>query len=216
MQSATILQPLFASWPGFTALLVLPVIVRILAPGLFKRHLGEMRVLSALRGLDPATYRHFHNLELPHPAGSGTLCIPHVVVSPFGIFAISACRHRGRLDGSSPCPKWLPRLHQRHHRNPLDQNQLHVDALMNFLRIPEPPFHPVIVFMGGSGFKFPLSGVVQADSLIPWLRRHTVTMLDSSMLSRAVSRLEQQQDSLKREAVDDKLQLHTLHVRHAA
>lgn len=214
MDNTTKLQLLFASWPVIAALLVLLVIAKVLIWSSIRRHYGELRILSALRGLDPATYRHFPNLQLPHPTERGNLRIPHVVVSPFGIFVIDTSRHRGRITGSEHRPEWIQRLHFRRclFNNPLHQNRLHVDALMNFLRLPDPPFHPVVVFTGNCEFKSPLPGIVLADGLFPWIRRHTVTMLDPGMVARSATLLTELQNALNRPTEPAP---HSLHVRQA-
>lgn len=216
MDTASIHQLLFTSWPGFAALLVILALVKILAPAFFRKQLGEMRVVSALRGLDTATYHHFHDLELPHPTGQGSVRIEHVVVSPYGVFVVGTTRRRGWITGTAHEPEWIQRLHFRRSRfqNPLQPQRDKVDALMQFLRLPDPPFHPLLVFTRDCAFKNPQPGIVLRDSLISTIRRHTVTMLDAAMVRRAVSRLADLQESLNREAAE-KPQLHALHVRQA-
>jgi restriction system protein len=217
MHTATILQLLFASWPGFASLLVLSALVRFLAPVFLKDHLGGMRVLSALRGLDTATYRHFQDLHLPNPAGRGTTRIEQVVVSPFGIIVIGTTRrHAWILDAEQQWP-WVRRI--LHHRNrfhdPLLQHRIKVDALARFLNLPDPPFLPLVVFTRDCVFRTPRPGAVPAHDLVHWIRSHKVTLLDPSMVRRAVSRLAEHQDSLNLKATE-KPQLHSLHVRPAA
>lgn len=201
MQTATTSRSVH--WSGFTSL--------------FSRNgFGEMRVLSALRGLDPAAYRHFHNLDLPHPTERGTLRIEHVVVSQFGVFVIKTTKRRGWISGFEHDPEWVQLVHRRRNRiqNPLLQNRVMVDALMKFLKLPDPAFLPMVVFLRDCQFKSPLPGTVVHSHLVPWIRRHTVTLLDAHAAARAVSSLEAHQNPLNPEAAG-KLQLHTLHVRQA-
>jgi hypothetical protein len=216
MHSATILQHLFASWSGFAALLATLILVRILAPVIQLRRLDAMRVPSALRGLDPATYRHFPDLQVPLPDGRGTLRIEHIVVSPFGIFMIDTTQRRGHSHQFTRGPEWFLRV--LHRRNGfldlmLDQ-RARVDALMKFLKLPDPPFRPVVVCLRGCAMQAASPEIVPADSLIHWIRQHKVTILDPRMVARSLARLEGLQETLHRETAE-KPQLHALHVRQA-
>jgi hypothetical protein len=86
--------------------------------------------------------------------------------------------------------------------------------LMKFLILPDPPFHPVVAFPQICEFKNPHPAIIPCDSLIAWIRRRRVTMLDSSMLRKAASRLEAHEESRERKSAAAP-QLHVLHVRQA-
>lgn len=216
MVTATILHSLLANWLGVAGPLVLVALVRIVVPVFLRDRFGEMRVLSALRGLDPATYRHFQNIQLPHPIGRGDSRIEHVVVSNLGIFVIATTKRRGWIFGAEHEPEWVQLFYRQRSRfkNPLLRNQLMVDALKRLLDVPGQAFQPAVVFIHDCETGSPLPGIVRHDALISWIRRHTDTMLDPYLVRRAVSRLEELQNPLNPEAAD-KLQLHTLHVRQA-
>lgn len=216
MHTATMLQSLFASWYGLAALLGSLALVRILAPVFQLRRLDSMRVPSALRGLDPATYRHFPDLQVPLPHGGGTLRIEHVVVSPYGIFVIETTHRRGHAHRFTRGPQWFQRflLRRSSFHDVLENHRAKVDAMMGFLKLPDPPFHPVLVCLRGCAVQTPPTGVVPADSLIHWIRQRKVTILDPSMVARSAARLDGLQESLHRDAAE-KPQLHALHVRQA-
>lgn len=216
MHTATTRQPLLASWPGIGTLLAFIALVRITATAFFKDHFGEMRVLSSLRGLDPAHYHHLHNLHLPHPTTPGTIEIEHVVVSQTGIFVIETTRHQGGISSNEHPPKWVQWFrHQRSHfQNPLQRNQLVIDALAQVLSLPDTAFHPAQVLLRDLDLKPTVPGILLHDSLIPWVRQRKEILLDPHSVTRAISSLEGYQHRHPTIAVD-KLQLHTLHIREA-
>jgi hypothetical protein len=71
------LEPFFNvllhNWPGLACMLGILVLIKILASPTFKGWFGEKMVLRGLRKLDPAQYRVFHDLYLPHPSEQGTM-----------------------------------------------------------------------------------------------------------------------------------------------
>jgi hypothetical protein len=216
MHTATTLQPLLATWPGIAALLALTALVKIIARVFFNDRFSEMRVLSSLRGLDPARYRHFHNLHLPHPTTPGTIRIEHVVVSQTGIFVIETTRRRGWISGTEHEPEWVQLFHRqrRHFQNPLKRNEVMVSALAQILTLPDSAFHPVHVFLRDCDLKPTVPGILLHDSLIPWIRRQKEILLDPHSVGRAISNLEAHQHPDSHGAVS-KIQLHTLHIREA-
>ena len=214
MHPATLVPSLLAGWPGFAALLLCIVLAKAVITLTASRRYREMRVSSALRGLDTATYRHFPGLRLPHPDERRPVRIPHVVVSPFGIFVIDTVRRRGSIFGTEYDARWTQRLrfHTRRIANPMRRNRIHVEALMAYLDLPDPPFRPLVVFTNPCILETPHPDVVPTDQLIPWLRRHKVTILDSSMVARADARLADLRDALNRPT---ETQPHELHVTQA-
>lgn len=211
MNSPTILKPLLSSCAGISAF------AGILAPNFHKDQQGQARVLNALGGLDAKNYRHFQNLELPNPGGT-SLRIEHVVVSPFGIFVILTTRRLNWLLGSSHPWQWVRRMFnsQDSSNDPILQNRLRVDALMEFLKLPDPPFHPLVVSSRGGELMTAIPGVVSADGLLQAIQRHRITQLDSSMIRRAVSQLETIRDSSPlRQASEDSRPL-SFHTHQAA
>jgi hypothetical protein len=66
------------------------------------------------------------------------------LVSPFGVFVIETKNYKGWILGDEKQRQWMQQIYGKKNRfqNPLHQNQLHVRALMDFLALPESPFHP--------------------------------------------------------------------------
>lgn len=214
MHPATLVPTLLAGWPGFVALLLCLVLAKLCLHLSSRRRYREMRVLSALRGLDTATYRYFPGLRLPHPAERRPVRIPHVVVSAYGIFVIDTSPRRGSIFGSEYDARWTQRLrfHTRRFANPLRRSRIHVEALMTYLDLPDPPFRPLVVFTHPCILETPHPDVVPTDQLIPWIRRQKITILDSSMVARADARLSDLHHALNRPT---ETQAHELHVTQA-
>lgn len=214
MHPATLTPALLAGWPGISALLAFLVLLKVLFLVSSRRQYREMRVMSALRGLNPAVYRHFSDLRLPHSDEGRSVRIPHVVVSPFGIFVIDTSHTRGLIRGTEYNATWScrARFHSQRFPNPFLRGRVQVEALMRYLNLPDPPFHPVVVFTQPCKFESPHPDAVTTDDLIHWLRRQKVTILDSGTVARADARLTNLQDSLNRPT---RTPAHALHVRQA-
>lgn len=203
MADLPFLSPLLSNWPGFAALLGFYVFFKILASPAVKGRIGEAVVnRAALSKLDPALYRHFHDLYLPRPDGQGTAQIDHVVVSSFGIFVIETKNYKGWIFGSEKQRQWTQQIYRKKSRfqNPLHQNLLHVRALMAFLGLPENRFRPVVSFIGDTEFKTVMPPNVLNRGLLPWIKNHTATLLDHSAWQQAASRLDELNRSTDRKA----------------
>lgn len=183
------LGPLLANWPGFALLLGFYVLFKILASPRIKGRIGEAVVNRAvLDKLDPAFYRHFHDLYLPRPDGQGSTQIDHVVVSAYGIFVIETKNYKGWIFGSEKQQQWTQQLYRNKNRfqNPLHQNHLHVRALMALLNLPENRFRPVVFFIGEAEFKTEMPPNVINRGLLSWIRDHTAIVLDPSTIEKSV------------------------------
>lgn len=148
-------------------------------------------VLRGLRKLDPAQYRVFHDLYLPHPSEEGTTQIDHVVVSPFGIFVIETKNYRGWIFGSEKQAQWTQQIFRKKHKfqNPLHQNKLHVKALMLFLNLPEDHFQSVVLFIGNTEFKTDMPDNILNGGLVRWIQSRNVPRIVASTVNQAVSQL---------------------------
>jgi restriction system protein len=182
---------LLNNWPGLAGLLGIFVLFKILASPTFKGWFGEKMVLRGLRKLDPAQYRVFHDLYVPHPSEEGTTQIDHVVVSPSGIFVIETKNYRGWIFGSERLAQWTQQIYRKKHKfqNPLHQNKLHVKALIQFLNLPEDHFHSVVLFIGNTEFKTDMPDNVLNGGLIPWIHCRTAPRIVTSTVDQAVSQL---------------------------
>lgn len=192
---------LLSNLPIFGLLIVLLIIVKILGSATFKGWLGEKLVIEAgLKRLDPSLYQHYHDLYLPRPDGKGTTQIDHAVVSPYGIFVIETKNYKGWIFGSEKQRQWTQQIYRAKHRfqNPLHQNHLHVKALIKFLDLPETSFRPLVFFIGGAEFKTPMPGNVLNRGLLPWIRNHSLTVLDPATVQKANQSLGHLSDSTNR------------------
>jgi hypothetical protein len=203
--SATFAELLAFPTIGFllVALPGLALLFHFLASPAFKGWLGEKIVIhAAFRKLDPAIYRHFHDLYLPRLDGQGTTRIAHVVVSAFGVFVIDTRNYRGWITAAIAADEWTQQLYHRTTplRNPLRQNQHNLGALRAFLGLPENRFHPMVFLMGGSGFKTPMPENVLTRGLLPWILSHEKQVLGPTALQQAVTRLEELNLSTDRKA----------------
>lgn len=187
MPDLSILRPLLPQLPYIVGFLCLLLVVKFFKSPIVKGWLGEWQVRRGLKRLDPAVYRHFHDLYLPRPDGQGTTQIDHVVISPFGILVIETKNYRGWIFGTEKQREWTQQIYRRKSRfqNPLHQNQLHVRALSNFLGLPEERFFPVVFFVGNAEFKTPMPGNVINRGLTSWIKAHAVPLLDVATVQQA-------------------------------
>lgn len=176
----TMLQPLMSIWPLLVGLALIVILAKIAMSARFKGWLGEWGVRKGLDRLDPTTYRAFHDLYVPRPDGEGTTQIDHVVVSPFGIFVIETKNYGGWIFGTEKQRQWTQQIYRNKFRfqNPLHQNNLHIDALSEFLNLPDEPLHSVIFFIGQAEFKTRMPDNVISKGLIKWIQKHQTRYLD--------------------------------------
>jgi hypothetical protein len=56
------------------------------------------------------------------------------------------------------------------------------------------------MFIGDTQFKTPLPGNVLNRGLLPWIRNHTATLLDSSVVHQAIARIDELHRTTDRKA----------------
>jgi len=155
---------------------------------------GESRVHSGLtRFLDRKFYRLFTNITLP--IGDTTTQIDHLVVSPYGIFVIETKNMTGWVFGNPDHARWTQVNYQFRLRfqNPLQQNEVHVRAVRNLLRLHPEDVHNVVVFVGDSTFKTPMPPeVVQGvNELANFIKARSVPVFSQFELDRITKRIEE-------------------------
>ena len=169
MDPTLVLAPLVNA---FWWLIPLALLGALLKSSRVKGIVGERLVRWALRlRLDRATYRAVHDLTLPTP--DGTTQIDHVVVSPYGIFAIETKNMKGWIFGGARQAQWTQKIyrHTTRFQNPLLQNYKHVKALQALLDVPPETIHSVVTFVESSTFKTPMpENVTQAGRFIGYIR----------------------------------------------
>lgn len=192
MSPETLLKPFLANWPAFAALFLVLIAVRILASPKFNGWFGEWIVNRGLRKLDHTRYRHFRDLYVPHPDGTGTTQLDHVVVSTAGIFVIETKNFRGWIFGTENQREWTQQIYRKKARfqNPIHQNKLHVAALIRLLGLPEEIFRPVVIFVGNAELKTPMPDNVLTRGLIQWIKNNPDGILNTESFQHAVAALD--------------------------
>jgi len=212
---AALLSTLFIGVLGVVCLGGFLVVFKTLATPTFKGWFGEKMVHRALQQLDPVQYRVYHDLYLPHPTEAGTTQLDHVVVSPFGIFVIETKNFKGWIFGDENQRQWTQQIYRKKSRfqNPLHQNKLHVKALMQFLRLPEDQFLPVVFFIGNTQLKTAMPHNVLNNGLISWIRSHWTAKLIPPTFTQVVSQLNELERTTNR-SIAAREHLAALKVRH--
>lgn len=176
--------------------------------------IGEQRIQRRLaRSLDKNTYRVFHNVLLP--VEGGTTQIDHVVLSPFGIFAIETKNMGGAIYGSERDHQWTQKIGRQTHKfqNPLRQNHGHRCALAVCLGVPAEQVHSIVAFVGSARLaKGPLPGVVRGTlACVQEIRRHRAPVFEPERVAELAAALEMGRIQATREAMRD----HTRRVQEA-
>ncbi|MBT8063554.1 MAG: NERD domain-containing protein [Gammaproteobacteria bacterium] len=157
----------------------------------FRGDIAETRVRRILgTGLDKGRYTVFHQLVVP--AGAGTVTIDHVVVSKFGIFVIESEYARGWVSGTVVQAQWKMKSSgkTRLFDNPLHRTKLQQDALERLLGLPGSRFHGLVAMTGHKGFKTERPDrVLDAEKLVPWMRRKGQMLLSTEEAERVVQAL---------------------------
>lgn len=138
----------------------------------FKGWIGEFQVNMAARFfLDKRIYRLVRNVTLP--TADGTTQIDHVIVSPYGVFAVETKNLRGWIFGGECEEYWTQKIFKYTNRfqNPLRQNYKHTRTLAELLGLPPEKIKSVIVFVGDSEFKTPMpDNVTYAGGYIRYIK----------------------------------------------
>lgn len=106
--------------------------------------------------LDPATYRQLHDVAFQ--TREGAVHIDHVLVSPFGVFAIQSMDERGEIAGKAFDPDWTRTFRGETAKfpNPLRPNFDRKLALGNLIGIGEDKLFSVIAFTDEAKFAHPM------------------------------------------------------------
>ena len=189
MEAAPQIDPLFIAISFLLAFIVLKAIVK--TPQ-FKGWVGERLVdLAALRRLDKADYRLFHNVTLP--VDGGTTQIDHVAVSRFGIFVIETKHYQGWIFGGERQRTWTQKIyrHTSKFQNPLHQNYKHTKALEACLELPPEAFHSVVVFVGDNKFKTTMPpNVCKGSGVLDYIRSFREPVLKAIEVERVARQIE--------------------------
>ena len=172
-------------WMLFAGLLILKFFYKLWLPS-FKGWVGEAAVRRVLQRLDAARYASFHDLYLPRPDGKGTTQLDHVVVSAAGIFVIETKNFKGWIFGTEKQKQWTQKIYKYNQRfqNPLHQNNLHIEALSEFLPLERGKCHSVVVFTGDSTFKTEMPPNVLNRGFVKYIEGFTEAILEKAEVDR--------------------------------
>ena len=146
----------------------------------------EWLVQRALQRRLPAShYTLFRNFVLPEAVAAGkpprgARRIPHLLVSPYGVFVIDVVHQPGMVTGAAEQPQWTRSRFWRRQRfpNPMHRNQWRIHALRKLLGLPTSQFHSVVVFTGSAEFPEPMPvNVTQSGGLVPFIQVRTAMLL---------------------------------------
>ena len=135
-------------WAGiiFLILLVLVFVLAIIWRGT-KGKRGEKQMAVLLSMLPKKKYKVINDLLIQ--SGGHSTQIDHVVVSVYGVFVIETKYYQGWIYGGENSEFWTQNIygHKYQLRNPLWQNQGHVNAISRVLGDPGMiPIHNIVAF----------------------------------------------------------------------
>lgn len=126
-------------------------VIRLFWGAKIKGWVGEKTTTHlGLRRLDNSTYSVYDDLYLSRVDGQGTTQLDHVVVSSFGIFVVETKNYKGWIFGSEEQRQWTVSIGKKKFRfqNPIHQNELHIRALGEFLKLDRDSFLSIVFFVG--------------------------------------------------------------------
>lgn len=124
--------------------------------------------------LDEAIYHRINNVTLPKNDGMTTQ-IDHIIVSQYDIFVIETKNYKGWIFGSEKQERWTQVTKggkKFQFYNPIRQNDGHIKALSNLLRLDLSYFHGIIWFGPDSELKTKekLPDFVLNHGLVPYIK----------------------------------------------
>ena len=119
----------------------------------FRGAVGEVKVRIGIRFFLGSEYTDLHDVTLHYK--SSTTQIDHVVLSKYGVFVIETKNYNGWIYGDASSRRWTQTLGRKKFKfqNPLHQNQKHVSAVCENLKIDSDNVFSVIAFVGNSKLK---------------------------------------------------------------
>jgi len=136
--------------------------------------------------LPSSYYTLFNKVLLNHAEGARR--IDHIVVSPYGIFVITARQLSGSIVGSERDARWTRILFRFRKRlqNPMFENGSHIEALQDLLGLDASRFHSLVIVTGNARFESPMPvNVTQAGGVLPFIQVRTDHLLGYEEAERA-------------------------------
>lgn len=150
--------------------------------------LEQWMVRFKLKSSLPSSYYTLFNNVLLNHAG-GTCRIDHIVVSPYGIFVITARQLSGSIVGSERDARWTRVLFRfrTHLQNPMFENRKHIEGLQDLLGLDASRFHSLVIVTGNARFEAPMPvNVTQAGGVLPFIQVRTEKLLGYEEAERVV------------------------------
>jgi hypothetical protein len=181
--------------------LVLPVVLftafcvalgfKLGAVSALRRRWDVLRVRKLLQmELPRSHYTVMHNVYLP--GQKEPVCIDHLVVSAYGIFAIKQIPGNGRISGKPGDARWTRTSMRSQHvfANPLFECLNEVNALRGLLGVDASLLNFVLVFTGNIKFSAPMPvNVTKLDGLPLFIEGRDKLVIDFDQLPILVGRI---------------------------
>jgi hypothetical protein len=184
------IKTIIATWYIWGFILA-AAIFRLFLPKI-KGYFGERSVAFFLSRLDPSKYKVINNIMLQF--GRRTTQIDHVVVSNYGIFVIETKNYKGWILGNEYDEYWTQVIFKRKEklRNPIKQNYVHIDALMEALngQFPGIDYFSIVAFTTNASLKIKTyTDVVYTINLPKTIRKYNRLTISDSDKERIYSKL---------------------------
>jgi hypothetical protein len=123
---------------------------------IFKGWTGELKTKFINSLILNEQYKVFNNVVIRTEHGSAQ--IDHVIVSPYGLFAVETKDKTGWIYGDEKQKQWTERIFKKTYpfQNPLHQNYAHTMSLAEYLGIEHEKIHSLVIFWGDCEFKTPM------------------------------------------------------------
>lgn len=147
---------------------------------------GEIKTVFAQKLFLPSEYVDLNNVTITTPRG--TTQIDHVIVSRYGMFVVETKNMSGWIFGSEDAPFWtkINRGNKLKFQNPLHQNEGHIRALSNLVRIPPERVYSVVVFRGDCSLKTQLPPNVLTRGYIAYVKSKRQVFFTEAEVKRIV------------------------------
>jgi hypothetical protein len=155
---------------------------------------GELKTRFVNSLFLSAEYKVFNNVIIRTKRGSTQ--IDHVMVSPYGLFAVETKDKTGWIYGDEKQRQWTEVIYNKKYRfqNPLHQNYAHTMSLAEYLGIEHKKIHSLVIFWGNCEFKTPMpdnvcKGGILSGEFRDYIRGKRQVLLSSEIIDSICSRL---------------------------
>lgn len=166
----------------------------------FKGWTGELKTRFVNSLFLSAEYRAFNNIIIR--TGRGSTQIDHVIVSPYGVFAVETKDKTGWICGDEGQKQWTEVIFNKKYRfqNPLHQNYAHTMSLAEYLGIEHDKIHSLVIFWGDCQFKSPMpdnvcKGGIFSSRFKEYIRGKKQVLLSPEMVESISAKLKVAKDA---------------------